>query len=434
MPISGVHPATDNQVQSDNNGKLTLIANRQGASWLFEKGCYGYHQVSLQKDYDGKALALILRPFDAEERVFDVSGMNEINVSAVAGDIEMYPFAQFKLQSDQPVSFGLNFDHKQTPGGGFIGQTALMTAYTFHPGLPRDYEAHDVQVKDQNGIDLSCPAYRTSMHYDIASCSQAVLTIQGNTCTWNECGNGMIEGSEQCDDGDREGGDGCSQTCTSEIVCSDTDGNDIFTKGTVVERIDGTQTVVRQETDFCDGTQTVMEYVCTTSQWGNHLMIAPTLCSEGECHEGVCIRCGNGIVEGTEQCDDGNAINSDGCTATCTPEDGWSCSGTRPSVCTKQNPVLRSVVIGGADTYVTYDKAFDTCAHLQNEAGQLVHTQNVFCAKGTNILVQQPLTEVKVTKGQKVKLCHGNNGDICSDLVTVTSACGNRTVEPRYGE
>ena len=28
-------------------------------------------------------------------------------------------------------------------------------------------------------------------------------------------------------------------------------------------------------------------------------------------------KCGNGIVEGTEQCDDGNTISGDGCSSTC---------------------------------------------------------------------------------------------------------------------
>lgn len=27
------------------------------------------------------------------------------------------------------------------------------------------------------------------------------------------CGNGIVEGLEQCDDGDTVGGDGCSATC-----------------------------------------------------------------------------------------------------------------------------------------------------------------------------------------------------------------------------
>ncbi|MBI1818052.1 MAG: DUF4215 domain-containing protein [Deltaproteobacteria bacterium] len=42
--------------------------------------------------------------------------------------------------------------------------------------------------------------------------------------------------------------------------------------------------------------------------------------------------CGNGVVEFGEQCDDGNTLNGDGCSATCSTETGYSCAGS-PSVC-----------------------------------------------------------------------------------------------------
>ncbi|CAN5226203.1 hypothetical protein BH11MYX1_BH11MYX1_07040 [soil metagenome] len=43
--------------------------------------------------------------------------------------------------------------------------------------------------------------------------------------------------------------------------------------------------------------------------------------------------CGNGIVEAFEACDDHNTAASDGCSAACTVEAGFSCAGS-PSVCT----------------------------------------------------------------------------------------------------
>ncbi len=42
--------------------------------------------------------------------------------------------------------------------------------------------------------------------------------------------------------------------------------------------------------------------------------------------------CGNGLIEGTETCDDNNIVNSDGCSSLCSIESGWSCIG-QPSVC-----------------------------------------------------------------------------------------------------
>jgi cysteine-rich repeat protein len=43
-------------------------------------------------------------------------------------------------------------------------------------------------------------------------------------------------------------------------------------------------------------------------------------------------RCGDGRLAAGEACDDGNATSGDGCSATCTVEAGFTCSGT-PSVC-----------------------------------------------------------------------------------------------------
>jgi cysteine-rich repeat protein/probable HAF family extracellular repeat protein len=49
--------------------------------------------------------------------------------------------------------------------------------------------------------------------------------------------------------------------------------------------------------------------------------------------------CGNGIVAGSEECDDGDTTPGDGCDATCQIETGWICAG-EPSACTKQLPTL----------------------------------------------------------------------------------------------
>ncbi|MFK7991033.1 MAG: DUF4215 domain-containing protein [Sandaracinaceae bacterium] len=43
--------------------------------------------------------------------------------------------------------------------------------------------------------------------------------------------------------------------------------------------------------------------------------------------------CGDGVIEGAETCDDGNAAAGDGCSAGCTEEPGYGCVGA-PSVCT----------------------------------------------------------------------------------------------------
>lgn len=46
--------------------------------------------------------------------------------------------------------------------------------------------------------------------------------------------------------------------------------------------------------------------------------------------------CGNGILEVGEECDDGNRIDGDGCSANCLVERGYVCTGS-PSVCKKKS-------------------------------------------------------------------------------------------------
>lgn len=46
----------------------------------------------------------------------------------------------------------------------------------------------------------------------------------------------------------------------------------------------------------------------------------------------VCLSCGNGMLDGAEQCDDGNTETGDGCDGACQEEFGYECTGT-PSTC-----------------------------------------------------------------------------------------------------
>ena len=60
---------------------------------------------------------------------------------------------------------------------------------------------------------------------------------------------------------------------------------------------------------------------------------------------GAAAVCGNGILEVGETCDDGNTLNGDGCTATCTIQAGYYCTGA-PSVCTT---VCGDGIVAGAE-------------------------------------------------------------------------------------
>ncbi|MEM7152553.1 MAG: CARDB domain-containing protein [Myxococcota bacterium] len=64
--------------------------------------------------------------------------------------------------------------------------------------------------------------------------------------------------------------------------------------------------------------------------------VETTDCPTGECDGDVCAGasggCGDGVVDDGEDCDDANRDAGDGCSGTCTVEDGWTCMG-EPSNC-----------------------------------------------------------------------------------------------------
>jgi len=108
------------------------------------------------------------------------------------------------------------------------------------------------------------------------------------------CGNGVVEGKESCDDGNDVPGDGCEADCT--FSCEDP------------------VTQVKCDDDNpCNGSEVCSEkHVCEA---GTPLPDG-TSCGAGKvCGAGMCIdeTCGDGIVNGNEECDDANIVNGDGC-------------------------------------------------------------------------------------------------------------------------
>lgn len=73
---------------------------------------------------------------------------------------------------------------------------------------------------------------------------------------------------------------------------------------------------------------------------------------------------------------------------------------------------------------VRYSKDFATCAHMKNAAGQLVHSINMFCTSGNEVVVSPNVNDFNglFAVGTQVRLCHGNNGSICSQFVTIQAA------------
>jgi cysteine-rich repeat protein len=91
------------------------------------------------------------------------------------------------------------------------------------------------------------------------------------------CGNGVVEGDEECDDGNDVDTDACTNACT-HAVCGDG--------------------IVHEGVEECDDGNDVDTDACTNA-----------------CTNAVC---GDGIVhEGVEECDDGNDVDDDACSNSC---------------------------------------------------------------------------------------------------------------------
>jgi cysteine-rich repeat protein len=117
------------------------------------------------------------------------------------------------------------------------------------------------------------------------------------------CGNGVLEATEACDDGNMTNGDGCNAACLKELgqPCSGS---------------------VQCASGFCDPAGNI----CACDQDAD--CPAGQLCNTVP-NPNVCVApgCGNNVLEAGEGCDDGNMTNGDGCNAACLKELGEPCSG-----------------------------------------------------------------------------------------------------------
>ena len=68
-----------------------------------------------------------------------------------------------------------------------------------------------------------------------------------------------------------------------------------------------------------------------------------------------CYLCGNGILEGGEQCDDGNQENGDGCNDLCQIESGYSCCGSECQTC---DQVLKTAETKTSDVCYVKDSQY----------------------------------------------------------------------------
>ena len=138
------------------------------------------------------------------------------------------------------------------------------------------------------------------------------------------CGNGMMDPPEQCDDGNKTAGDGCSAICQIPAGWSCSGWPSVCTMaGVCGDSILGAS-------EACDDGNTAGNDGCAADckkvDPGYECRVPGRKCVPA---------CGDGKVIGGEQCDDGNTTADDGCSPTCALEPGATCDNTMmPSKCT----------------------------------------------------------------------------------------------------
>ena len=157
----------------------------------------------------------------------------------------------------------------------------------------------------------------------------------GGVCRAERCGDGRIAGTEKCDDGNSGGGDGCSNVCQIEPI-GPTEGNGWLCAQPGVRC---TRTTcgngIREGSEQCDDGDNDTGDGC-----------GPLCRNEPLCAGGPCVtQCGDGLLlaidkQNGQQCDDGNTVSGDGCSDACKVEAGFVCTDTVSSA----NPLILPIV------------------------------------------------------------------------------------------
>ena len=133
------------------------------------------------------------------------------------------------------------------------------------------------------------------------------------------CADGIRAGGEQCDDGDTQGNDGCGPDCRLEqgFACVDATGANADPEDPDVCRAAVCGQLGREGTEQCDDGNIFPYDGCFECR--NEPCRNP-----GTGFECTAV-CGDGLKFPIEDCDDGNTLSGDGCSAVCDLEEGFEC-------------------------------------------------------------------------------------------------------------
>lgn len=221
-------------------------------------------------------------------------------------------------------------------------------------------QCNDNNPCTQNNCTQNKCAYpaNTSQNGNACTVGSVTGTCQNGACVPANCGNGTVQSGEQCDKGAQNGvpGSGCTASCqfqcNTNANCSD---NNLCNGSETCIDVTGGKTC-QAGTPPAQGTvcQASPRSICDTGQCklslcgdgyldtggGEQCEPPNTATCSAQCQTIAAAACGNGTIEGTEQCDDGNTTNLDGCDSQCKYEVMHRLSkveimgGTAPAFCT----------------------------------------------------------------------------------------------------
>ena len=195
-------------------------------------------------------------------------------------------------------------------GGGGAGPTATTAVTSSHATASANSSGQSTVTSSVVGSTASATATATT---DASSSASSTASSVASTSSGGDlCGDGLVTGTEACDDGNPDMGDGCADNCTIEggwtcapgdpSVCTPTCGDDM---------------VMGAET--CDGADLGGES-CLSQGFGSGTLACAVTCDSYDTTGCVAAVCGDGTTDAGEDCDDGNTVSGDGCSATCTDE------------------------------------------------------------------------------------------------------------------
>jgi cysteine-rich repeat protein len=272
----------------------------------------------------------------------------------------------------------------------------------------------DAQLIAFGGGFVNSPGFERAVCVSVGADGIAQTTI---------CGNGIpdidengLPGSD-CEDGNTTNGDGCSSVCLVEENC----GNGFVDAG---EECDDANS---RNNDSCIG---CINAICGDGfVWQGVEQCEPpgTASCDAGCLKITPPRCGDGIVDLDEECDDANGSNRDDCSNQCffaTCGDGYvHDSGTPPfEQCDDSNPVPGD----GCSTVCT-----EECGNGVIDQGCTAGNVGLFC-------YTDPDCDTAPSSGDGVcegETCDPGSAALCQPAATVCSnvcqeaACGNGAVE-----